>query len=189
MKKGCDLLIDAFAQAASSDPALHLVMAGPDQSGLQARLAQRARALGIADRITWTGMVAGDLKWGAFRASEAFVLPSHQENFGIAVAEALACGVPVLISDKVNIWREIEADRAGLVAPDTLDGTRGLLRTWLALSEPEKQAMSARAARCFAERFEITEAAKSLIRVLSENGVACPFHAPGLSTQSREEPP
>ena len=61
-------------------------------------------------------MLTGDLKWGALHAAEAFILPSHQENFGIAVVEALACGKPVLISDKVNIWREIEADGACLVA-------------------------------------------------------------------------
>jgi len=172
-KKGCDLLLDAFARVAASDPALHLVMAGPDQTGWQAQLQQQARRLGIAERITWTGMLAGDLKWGALRAAEAFVLPSHQENFGIAIAEALACGLPVLISDKVNIWREIESDHAGLVAADTIEGTTHLLRAWLALPEAEKQAMRGRAVHCFAERFEITQAAKSLLRVLAQNGVDC----------------
>ncbi len=68
-------------------------------------------------------MLTGDLKWGAFRAAEAFVLPSHQENFGIAVVEALACGKPVLISDKVNIWREIVEDGAGLCRPRHPGGT------------------------------------------------------------------
>ena len=56
-------------------------------------------------------MIGGDLKWGALRACDAFVLPSHQENFGISVVEALAVGRPVLISNQVNIWPEIEADR------------------------------------------------------------------------------
>ena len=81
-----------------------------------------AATLQIADRITWTGLIKGDLKFGAIRASEVLFLPSHQENFGIVVAEALACGVPVLISDKVNIWREVQSDGAGLVAPDNLAG-------------------------------------------------------------------
>ena len=58
-------------------------------------------------------MLSGALKWGALRAAEVFVLPSHQENFGIAVAEALSVGLPALISNKVNIWRELESDRAG----------------------------------------------------------------------------
>ncbi len=60
---------------------------------------------------------------GRFHASDAFALPSHPENFGgIAVAEALGCALPVLISDKVNIWREVEADGAGIVETDTVDG-------------------------------------------------------------------
>jgi glycosyltransferase involved in cell wall biosynthesis len=167
VKKGCDLLLDAFAQVAASDPALHLVMAGPDQTGLQAGLQAQAERLGIADRITWPGMLTGDLKWGAFHAADAFVLPSHQENFGIAVAEALACGLPVLISDKVNIWREIDADGAGLVAPDTNEGTADLLRRWLALSPTNRDQMRQTAVQCFTSRFEITQAAHSLLCVLS----------------------
>lgn len=167
VKKGCDLLLEAFAQAAASDPALHLVMAGPDQTGWQAELQAQAARLGIAERITWPGMLSGDLKWGAFHAADAFVLPSHQENFGIAVAEALACGLPVLISDKVNIWREIAADCAGLVAPDTTTGTTHLLRAWLALPQAEQQAMRRQAQATFLSRFEITHAAQSLLRVLA----------------------
>jgi glycosyltransferase involved in cell wall biosynthesis len=100
-KKGCDLLIEAFAAITHIDASLHLVMAGPDDVGLQAVLARRAAQLGL-NNITWTGMLQGDLKWGALHAAEAFVLPSHQENFGIAVAESLACHTPVLIS---NRWR------------------------------------------------------------------------------------
>ena len=92
-KKGCDLLIEAFARVAARDPALHLVMAGPDQEGWQQKLMALAKARGVKDRITWTGMLTGDMKWGAFHAAEVFVLPSHSENFGIVVAEALACGV------------------------------------------------------------------------------------------------
>ena len=60
---------------------------------------------------------------GRVARAEAFVLPSHQENFGIAVVEALACGVPVIISDKVNIWPEIAQDEAGIVKADTAEGT------------------------------------------------------------------
>lgn len=57
-----------------------------------------------------------------------FILPSHQENFGIAVVEALGCGKPVLISNKVNIWREIDSDNAGWVADDTYEGCLSLLK-------------------------------------------------------------
>jgi glycosyltransferase involved in cell wall biosynthesis len=166
-KKGCDLLIETFSQIAQADPRLHLVMAGPDQTGWQKALSARAEQLGIGNRITWTGMLSGDLKWGAYRTAEAFVLPSHQENFGIVVAEALACGLPVLISNKVNIWREIEGDVAGIVAPDTLAGTRTLFERWFALTDDARVQMRANALRCFAQRFEIHRAAESLNNALS----------------------
>ncbi|HXW74449.1 MAG TPA: glycosyltransferase [Steroidobacteraceae bacterium] len=167
-KKGCDLLIEAFAPMLRVDPALHLVIAGPDQSGMQGQLARLAQHLGVAQSISWPGMVRDDLKAGAFHAAEAFVLPSHQENFGIAVAEALSCGLPVLISNKVNIWREIVTDQAGLVAHDTLQGTRQLLQRWLALSQPERQAMARNAGRCFRQRFHIDTAAINILLLFAQ---------------------
>lgn len=166
VKKGCDLLIEAFAQVAGTDPALHLVMAGPDQVGWRSELERRAAALGVADRIAWPGMLTGDVKWGAFRAAEAFALTSHQENFGVAVAEALACGLPVLISDKVNIWREIVEDKAGLMGQDTGAGALGLLQEWLALPAAARAEMARRARRCFEDRFEIRIAAGKLLEAL-----------------------
>ena len=165
-KKGCDLLLRAFAKVAADDDSLRLVLAGPEQAGLGGRLREIAGQLGIADRIVWTGMLSGDLKWGMLRLAEAFVLPSHQENFGIAVAEALACGTPVLISNKVNIWREIEQDRAGLVDEDDGPGTTRLLQKWLALPDGEKEAMRIIARQCFQTRFEVARAAETLIAAI-----------------------
>jgi glycosyltransferase involved in cell wall biosynthesis len=167
-KKGCDLLVEAFAKVAVRDPALHLVMAGPDQEGWQQELMDLAQARGVKDRITWTGMLTGDMKWGAFHAAEVFVLPSHSENFGIVVAEALACRLPVLITDKVNIWREIVQDGAGFAEPDTLDGMVALLGRWLDLSADEIHRMRIRARACFTYRFEIQQATKKLVSVIEQ---------------------
>jgi glycosyltransferase involved in cell wall biosynthesis len=168
-KKGCDLLLDAFAQVADADERLHLMMAGPDQTGWAVTLRAKAEKLGIADRITWPGMLKGNIKWGAFYAAEVFCLPSHQENFGIVVAESLSCGKPVLISNKVNIWREIDADAAGCVDEDTVAGTvRNLLR-WLALDARAYTEMSDRARRCFAARFHIRRAAEGLLQIIREH--------------------
>jgi glycosyltransferase involved in cell wall biosynthesis len=167
-KKGCDNLVSAFAGAASADARLHLVMAGPCADGWKAELQREAEKLGASRRITWTGMLSGDLKWGAFHSAETFILPSHQENFGIAVAEALACGVPVLISDQVQIWREIEQDGAGLVEPDNLTGTAQLLRRWLELTPAQRGAMSDCARRCFHRRFETSLAADKLTTIFRQ---------------------
>jgi glycosyltransferase involved in cell wall biosynthesis len=166
-KKGCDLLLQAFAKMLAGDADWHLVMCGPDQEGWAAQLRTMAARLNITERVTWAGMVSGDLKWGAVRAAEVFVLPSHQENFGIVVAEALACGTPALISDKVNIWREVKSHGAGIVGSDDLDGTCAVLETWLKMSAEQKLEMRQRARLCFLEEFEIHKASRTLVDTLS----------------------
>ncbi len=164
-KKGVDLLVNAFAEAADAHPELHLMMAGPDAGNAQSDL-MRGMHERLSGRVSWPGMLVGDLKWGAFRCAEAFVLPSHQENFGIAVAEALSCGLPVLISNKVNIWREIERCGAGLVAEDTAAGTRQLLTRWMSLDGAHRERMGTCARSCFVQRFHVVAAAESLLETL-----------------------
>lgn len=154
-KKGCDLLLEAFAAIAFKHPELQLVMAGPSTPRWRAQLQAITDKASVSDRVHWPGMLSGDVKWGAFAACDAFILPSHQENFGIAVAEALACGRPVLISDQVNIAPEIAADGCGLVEPDTLEGTTRLIERWLALTTIEREAMSAQARVTFAKRYDM----------------------------------
>jgi len=167
-KKGCDLLIRAFAMLAKGEPTLHLVMAGPDDGAhTRAGLERMAGELGVADRITWTGMLQGSAKWSALRAAEVFALPSHQENFGIAVVEALASGVPVLISDKVNIWREIVADGAGLAGSDTLAGTVETLNGWLSLEPARRAAMRRHAVDCYQRHFHMAAAVQRLIDTIA----------------------
>jgi glycosyltransferase involved in cell wall biosynthesis len=167
-KKGCDLLIRAFALLVNSDPRLKLVMAGPDQTGWAGGLQDLARTLRVADRIAWPGMLRGDAKWGAFFSAEAFILPSHQENFGIAVVEALGCGVPVLISNKVNIWREIDAGGAGFVDSDDIDGTRRLLARWLSLDAAAKRQMRVSAFRLFERQFKVEAMAHDFLSLTNE---------------------
>jgi glycosyltransferase involved in cell wall biosynthesis len=167
-KKGCDILIEAFAQAARN-PSLGLLLAGPDQTGWRDKLQACANRLGIGDRVHWPGMLVGDAKWGALYAAEAFILPSHQENFGIAVAEALACGRPVLISDKINIFAEVRKDGAALVAPDTLDGTVSLIRRWLALSEEDRERMRGAARRCFESRYDSGQLAAAIVSIFRDS--------------------
>jgi len=170
-KKGCDMLIPAFGRiAAEAKGAFHLVMAGPcaDEAYAQ-ELRRLAGAHCPPESVSFPGMLAGDLKWGAFHAAEAFVLPSHQENFGIAVAEALACAVPVLISSKVNIWREIAADGAGIVEADSPAGTQAMLDKWRDLEENGRAGMSAAALVCFENRFQIQKTARELLDLVASS--------------------
>ncbi len=168
-KKGCDLLIQAFAKLGVMHPDVHLVMAGQDQVGLQAQLEQMVAQAGLTDRVHWPGMLKGDVKQGAYLACEALVLPSHQENFGISVAECLASGKPVLISNKVEIAPMIAQDGAGLVEDDTLEGTKRLLTAWLAMSQDQRDAMSACARPCFDAHFSISMSARMLHEIVWES--------------------
>jgi len=149
-----------------------LVMAGPDPQNWRGELEQRAWVAGMDRRVHWPGMLLGDAKWGAFRAAEAFVLPSHQENFGIAVAEALACGRPVLLSDKVNIAAEIASDGAGLMEADTPEGTSRLIARWLGMSADERAEMGKRAAGCFERRYDMREGAKAVVELFEKIAAA-----------------
>ena len=163
-KKGCDLLLEAYAKAVP--PEIDLVMVGPDDAGWLPQLQAQAERLGIEKRIHWTGALRGDPKWGAFYGAEAFILPSHQENFGIAVADALACGTIALLSDKVNIASDVEGDGAALVETDTVEGTTRLLERFLNLSSDERAVMRKNARACYETRYALKNAAQEVYRAL-----------------------
>lgn len=161
-KKGIDLLVDALSQIKALPDDFVLAIAGPDSDGLKARLVDQIEKLNLSNRVVWLGMLSGDIKWGAYHAAEVFVLPSHQENFGIVVAEALSTATPVLITNKVNIWREIETAGAGFVGNDNIEGVRALLTNWFGLPDPEKAKMILNAKACYMEHFSIDTAASDL---------------------------
>jgi glycosyltransferase involved in cell wall biosynthesis len=167
-KKGVDLLLHAYQKLAAghaNPPAL--VVAGPAENPeLLQHLQALSASLPAKAAVYWPGLLQGDEKWGALRSAEAFVLPSHQENFGLAVAEALAVGTPVLLSQQVNIWREIVADGAGLAATDTAEGTTSLLEEWQRLTLDRRAAMRMHAADCYSRRFNINAVARSFIDVI-----------------------
>ena len=163
-KKGPDLLLEAFAKTAALDPNLHLVMAGPGDASYIAQLKSSIPAA-LNSRIHWPGMLKGEPKWGAFAASEAFILPSHQENFGIAVVEALACAKPVLITHPINIAPDVEADGCALVEADTAQGITNILQRWIALPAGTRAAMSDQALITFATRYDIRQNAATILRL------------------------
>lgn len=164
-KKGVDLLIAAYKKLLAEDENIpDLVVAGP---GLETEYGKDMQALASHPKIHFPGMLSGDKKWGAFYGCQAFVLPSHQENFGIAVAEAMACKIPVLISNQVNIWREISEGSGGLVDIDSLEGTFNLLKTFNKLPEDQKQKMGAQAYEVYTHHFSIEKAAQKMLNQLN----------------------
>lgn len=166
-KKGLDLLIRAFARHAAQLAEFDLVIAGPDDVGLKPQLTRIAADLGVEQRIHWVGMLTGGEKWGAFRSAEFFVLPSHQENFGIAVVEAMALAVPVLITKKVNIWREVQSYGAGHPVLDEPSDVAAGLQYMCGLSKAQLLAMGRNAKTCFLDRFDLERNAMELLGLLS----------------------
>ena len=116
-KKGLDLLVEAFFQVAKCRDDAHLVLAGSGDTDFVIRITKMLHDFGIFDRATITGQLDEDEKLSVLRDADIFVLASYGENFGISVVEAMSCGLPVLITDKVGIWREIVESGAGIVTP------------------------------------------------------------------------
>ncbi len=116
-KKGLDLLIPALEHLMATGAAFHFVLAGanPQDPHYEAEIKRQIQASPLGDRTTFTGFVSGSQKTALLQAADLFVLPSYYENFGIAVAEAMAVGTPVVISNQVHIWRDILQANAGWV--------------------------------------------------------------------------
>lgn len=174
-KKGLDLLIRAFAKIHHKYPEFDLSIVGPDDLDLVPKLKKLASDLSVSSRIHWSGMLTGVKKNEAYRRADFFVLPSHQENFGIAVVEAMTFSVPVLITNKVNIWREVESSGAGIWTTDDEDGLRHGLETMCSLSETDRAVMADNARACFLDRFDLDKNAQkflALVAALKEDAPA-----------------
>jgi glycosyltransferase involved in cell wall biosynthesis len=113
--KGIDILIPAFANIVKKFNDLILVIAGDERSPYAQEVRKMVEEKKISNNILFTGQVTGDDKWVLYKNALMFVLPSYSENFGMSVVEAMACGCPVVISDKVGIYKEIADNNAGII--------------------------------------------------------------------------
>ena len=143
-KKQLDVLLRAVAAVAD----ITLTVAGSGETAYIAGLKELAATLGIADRVRWAGHLDGAEKLRAFESAGACALPSINENFGIAVVEALASGLPVIVSKGVAIHQEIEAARAGIIADDEASMAAALR----ALRDPQTRTPMGANARMLAEQ-------------------------------------
>jgi len=174
VKKGVDLLVKAYillyrAKKMLGEKVPKLVIAGPKLNSdfCERIINEIAQFPEISQEIIMPGMLTGDAKWGAFYSCEAFILPSHQENFGIAVVEALACSRPVIISNQVNIWSEISKAGAGIIGNDDLEGVEYMLKTWFTLTKDKQKQMGANALLAYQNHFTLGETAREMINVIS----------------------
>lgn len=154
-KKGLELLIDTIK---SIHPIIlknniKILIAGTGEEKYIKTLKDRIKKNDLENTFEWLGMLTGDLKWSVFASSEIFILPSHQENFGIVIAEALSMSLPILTTNKVNIWNEIIEHHAGFIQDDTEKGIEKLLTIYINLSNEEKIIMQNNALKCFNDKF------------------------------------
>ena len=135
-KKGLDILAHAWARVAQRSPDAHLILAGPDSENTQAFLEKQLAALGVARRVTFTGMLSHELKWSALAAAECFVLPSYSEGLSVSVLEAMGAGVPVIVTQQCNL-PEVEEHGCGWVIQPQVDELTAALNESLRASSRE----------------------------------------------------
>ncbi|WP_414623981.1 hormogonium polysaccharide biosynthesis glycosyltransferase HpsP [Calothrix sp. CCY 0018] len=149
-KKGLDLLIPALEKLLSEGLDFHFVLAGtnPQDPSYEQKIKSQIQASPLDKHTTITGFVTGELKSALLETADLFVLPSYYENFGIAVAEAMVAGIPVVISDQVHICQDISGSESGWVGTTNTESIADLLRE--ALKDPEERQRRGLQARKYA---------------------------------------
>lgn len=165
--KGLDILIKAYCLLAKERADLHLLIAGNDDQGYAKKVKRWIRNSGIEKRVTFTGMLTGQKKLEAYRGSDVFILPSYSESFGMAVVEAMACGLPVVISNKVGIYRQLQENKAGVVvegnAKSLYQGIKSILG-----NDKFSQELSANGRETVEKYYDIEKVADKMIAAYRE---------------------
>ncbi len=161
-KKGLLNLVAAWAQVRPIG--WRCVIAGPDEANYRATVEQAVLRAGLQSEFCFCGPVADDQKWPLYASARIFVLPTFNENFGIVVAEALACGVPV-ITTKGAPWSDLEAYRCGWWIDIGVDSLANALRKAMAISERECAEMGDRGHRLVKEKYAWQPIAHQMIEV------------------------
>jgi len=152
-KKGLNLLIEAVNQKKDLLDNYTFIIAGSGDEKYILELKSLINKYKLNNFFKWVGNLSGDLKWSAFYNAYSFILPSHSENFGIVVAEALSVKTPVLITNKVNIYHEIQNYNAGIVVDDTIEGIKKLIEKNVSIKKDEYDILRENTIKCFNKCF------------------------------------
>ncbi len=161
IKKGIEMLIDTACSISDRLKDYEIVIAGEGEPDYVAQLKEKAATSGL--RVNFAGGVYGEEKWRTFQDADFFVLPTHSENFGYVIAEALACGTPV-ITTKGTPWEEIDG-RCGLWIERTEEKLRKALLTMLEKSTEELEQMGREGRRLIEENYSARKMAEELMEV------------------------
>ncbi|MGC8742911.1 MAG: glycosyltransferase [Verrucomicrobiia bacterium] len=167
-KKGLDLLIPAFSRLCSERRDVHLIIAGKDDGdGYENKVRAWIKEYNLNNSVTFTGLVTGMDKLLLFYGSDIFVLPSYSENFGVAVIEAIYCGCPVVISDKVALSEEIKYNNAGIIVKTNLESIYQGMKKLLE-DENLRKTVSENGKKMVKEYYDIEEVADKMIEMYKE---------------------
>jgi len=161
-KKGLPMFVEAWAQVQPED--WELVIAGPDEDNHRAEVEAKVREHELGDVVTFPGSVRGDDKWALYRNSDLFVLPTHSENFGVVVAEALASGIPALTTTGAP-WQILEEKSCGWWTEPSVETIATALRDAVQRSDEERLEMGHRGRALVEERFSWERVAERLSAV------------------------
>lgn len=162
VKKGINFLIEAIANLKDKMSGYVVKIAGPGEEGYINELRTLANNLGIGDMVDFVGPIFGDAKFDLYREADVFVLPTHSENFGIVVTEALACGTPV-ITTKGTPWEELETRHCGWWIETGTTPTVEALNAFLTLNEKEIEIMGHNGRKLVEEKYSCQKIAKEFI--------------------------
>ena len=166
-KKGCDILLKSIKILNDQNIKLNLFMAGPENE-YKNYLKKICEKLKIKNQIYWSSMLNGYEKWGAIYSSKAMVLASHGENFGLSLAESLSCSKPVLITNKVNIYKSIIKSKSGLVAKDNVKDFACILKEFNKFNKLKIQKISKNSLQCFNDNFNLNSSNDKLYKLLKD---------------------
>lgn len=161
IKKGINFLIEAVATLQNELKGYIINIAGEGDENYINELRQQASQLGVSEYIHFVGGVYGDKKWELFKSADLFVLPTHSENFGIVVAEALACGTPVITTNGTP-WQELETYNCGWCTEIGTQPTITALKEFLQLSDSELEKMGCNGRKLVEEKYSSLKMANDM---------------------------
>jgi glycosyltransferase involved in cell wall biosynthesis len=186
--KGLPMLLHAWATVRPAR--WRLVIAGPDECGHTVELRRMASELGLGSQVEFRGPVYGDAKWDLLRGADLFVLPTYSENFGVAVAEALASGLPVITTTGTP-WRTLVEEGCGWWVAPTPGDLAEALRMATSLSALERRRMGDRGRAVVQERFGWRGIAEEMLGVYwwAMRGGAQPGSVRTLAMETQKQSP